>query len=427
MAEDFIERYMQYNWETEPPRIFHRWCAISGVAALLGRGCYLQFGRDRIFPNLYCMIIGDAGTRKSTAIKRMKKIMSEAGYESFSADKTRLEKFLLDLEGATDEEIEAAAGKRSSYDAVMAQNLWGNEEFKEPKECYIAADEWNEFAPRGDIDFCTTLGNFWDWDDENRPFTQRLKNSKSVSIFQPTINILGGNTPDGFTKAFPPEMIGTGFLSRMLLIHGERSGRKYVIPPQPPQELHDAIVREAAFIRSQHIGAVSISEGSEAYKVLETIYHDWEEIDDVRFKSYSNRRFTQLLRLILILIAARGAKQICTEDVVRANTYLSAVEAAMPRALGEFGKSKNSDVANKVMEILKSATKPMAVKDIWAHVHSDLEKIQQLGEILQNLQIAEKVQHISGATHGWLPKRVAKKQQQFVDFSILTEEERVGL
>jgi hypothetical protein len=246
-----------------------------------------------------------------------------------------------------------------------------------------------------------------------------------VAIFQPTINILGGNTPEGFAKAFPPEMIGTGFLSRMVLVHGKRSNRRYTFPPVPPQEKTDAITAELSFIRSSHYGVASGVESTDtpAGAILDCIYREWEEIDDVRFKSYSNRRFTQLLKLCLIQAAASGSKTITEEVVIKANTVLAAAEAKMPLALGEFGKSKNADVAHKVMEILLNARKPVEVKDIWQQVHNDLEKPTQLGEILQGLAIAEKAQHVKG--RGWLPKQAAKKQQEFVDFGILTEEERV--
>lgn len=424
---DFIAEYIEYNKETEPPYIYHRWSAIAGISALLGRSFWLQHGQFRIFPNLYCMLIGDPAARKSTAIKIMKNKMFDAGYECFAADKTTKEKFLLDLEGATDEEIAAADGNRQNkkvaYDAIMAENLWGKNEtsLSEPKEVFIAADEWTEFAKPGDTEFYTTLGNLWDWDNEKRPFTQRVKNSKSVSIFQPTVSILAGNTPELFSKAFPPDIIGTGFLSRMILIHGERSGRKYPFPPMPSQESTNAILKRIQAIRSTAHGAAKISE--EASRMLSSIYYEWPEIDDVRFKSYSNRRYTQLLKLCLITTAARGNDTISSNDVIYANTTLSAVELLLPKALGEFGKSKNSDVANKIMSVLNAAMRAQTARDLWKHVHKDLEKISMLSDILNGLMTAGKIQHVKEGG-GWLPLNAVKKQPIYVDWEHLTEEER---
>lgn len=424
---DFIEEYIIYNKDTEPPYNYHRWCAISCVGAILGRNYYIQHGSFRIFPNIYTLLIGEAATRKSTAVKINKRLLSSSGYETFAADKTTKEKFLLDLEGSTDAEIAlASAGpgsnsKRPVYDSVMATNLWGSDSgLQEPREVFIEADEFAEFVGSGNLEFYTTLGNLWDWDDEKQPFTQRVKNSKSVSIFQPTVSILGGITPELFARAFPPEAIGSGFLSRMILIHGEKSARKYPFPPTPSSSDTEAIIATMRKIRSNNYGVATVT--PEALGILGEIYHGWDPISDVRFKAYSNRRFTQLLKLCLIVSAAQDTKQIVAEHIIRANTYLSAAESLMPRALGEFGKSKNSDVANKIMDVLKATHKPLSAIELWKHVHKDLEKIHMLSDILQSLKAADRVQYIKDK--GWLPLEAKRGEHKFVDWSLLTEEER---
>jgi len=367
------------------------------------------------------MFIGDAASRKSSAIKISKKLLGAADYENFSADKTSKEKFLLDLEGVVEDD--GLTAKEAAYDFTTSQNLWGEQNFREPKEVFIVADEWNEFAGTGNLEFYTLLGNLWDWDDERRDYSYRLKNSRSVSIFQPTVNILGGNTLENFSKAFPPEIIGQGFLSRMILIHGVKSDRKYTIPLTPPESATEKIVSSFRSIRATSPTAAIISD--RANKMYDKLYRGWREIDDVRFKSYSNRRFTQLLKLSLIITASKGSCEISEEVVIIANTTLSASEEFMPRALGEFGKSKNSDTANKVMEVLNKTNRAMGLKDIWKQVHSDLEKISQLTDILQALQQAERVMLIPGK--GWLPRNKPIETQEFVDWSLLTEEERGSL
>lgn len=98
-AQDLFSLYFQYVQETESPTQFHRWSLIAGIGAVLGRNFYLPHGTTRIFPNSYVMLVGNPGTRKSSAIKGVKKLIARAGYEHFSAEKTTKEKFLLDLEG----------------------------------------------------------------------------------------------------------------------------------------------------------------------------------------------------------------------------------------------------------------------------------------------------------------------------------------
>lgn len=417
--DDFIDLYLRYTEETEPPYIYHRWCAIATIGALLGRNFYFQHGHFRVFPNLFCMLIGEPGARKSTSIKLIKKLLVESGYYLFAAEKTSKEAFLLDLQGRTEDENSNEKGH--AYDKITAQDLWGDsEQNKEPREVFIAADEFKEFIGINNSDFCTTLGNLWDWDSEYKPFDSRLKNSRSVAIWQPTLSILGGITQELYAEAFPVGIIGGGFLSRMLHIHGEKSDRKYTFPPVPKKEDTDRIVAHLKRIRQIATGAADKT--PEALEMLDKIYNGWKEIDDPRFKSYSTRRFNQLLKLCLIKSASWGTNTVDAETVRWSNTILSAAETNMPKALGEFGKSKNSDVANKVMEVLTKAVKPLSIKEIWEYVYKDLEKITMLADIIQGLNHAGKIQHVE--KKGWLPFKIAVKQQQYVDLSLLTEEER---
>lgn len=422
---DLMQLYLEYTDETEPPKIFHRWALLVSIGALLGRKQFIQHGHFRKYPNLYTMFIGDPGTRKSTSIKMVKKLLSLSGYESFAAEKTSKEKFLLDLEGLTPDGVDADKDRAQRiYDQRMAEALWGDKanEFREPREVYIVADEFNEFAGVGNLEFYTTLGNMWDWDDDLRPFKQRLKNSKSISIWQPYVSILGGNTPENFARAFPTEILGQGFLSRMLLIYGEPSGKKYTFPPEPVQEKTEQLITVLSKFRNQVNGTGPISISRTGYKIFDSIYHGWTSIDDIRFKSYSNRRFDQLLKLSIICREICDHSEIKDETIIFANTILAAAERLMPKALGEFGKSKNSDISQKVLTIIESSSKAVTMKELWKEVHQDLERANMLAEITQNLVMAERIQLIPSM--GYLPKRAVKKDLEFVDWSLLTEEER---
>lgn len=429
---DFISDYLEYTRETEPPVTYHRWCALTSVGALLSRSSYIPFGHTRIFPTLYTMLIGQPAARKSSAIKIAKKLVSGAGYEALAGDKTSKEKFLLDLEGIVqDEEGGKGNDARTYADSQTARNLWGEDDINdnsEPREMYIMADEFNEFAGAGNHEFYTTLGNLWDWDDPKQPYRSRLKNSRSVSIFQPTISIIGGNTQENFAKAFPPEIIGNGFLSRLLLIYGERSSRRYAFPPVPSAEATECILGQLSVLRKTINTPGELGVSPDAMALCVEIYSDWPSLDDARFDSYDNRRYTQLLKIAITIARCRGCSTIYIDHIIEANTILAHAEMNMPKALGEFGKSKNSEVANKIISLLEGTGRPLTINDIWALVMRDLEKIDHLQVILQGLNTAGKIQFIKAVGNiasGWLLKKEVKKSLKYVDFGkYLTEEER---
>jgi len=358
------------------------------------------------------MLIGSPGTKKSSAIKIGAKLLKQTGYSTFAARKTRQEKFLLDMSEQAD--------NLDAEENFLNENLFGDTDYssRPPAECFIAADEFNNFIGVGNLDFMSILGELWDYEGV---YDYKLKNSKSVHISDPTISILGGNTPTGFSQAFPPEAIGQGFFSRLLLVYGEPSGVKYTIPPAPDLALQGQLIEMLHRIKTGVAGEVTMSK--EAIDLLDKIYHQWEGIDDVRFEHYTNRRLTHLIKLCLVVSAARISRVIEVQDIIYSNTILTFTENLMPKALGEFGKAKNSDVTHKIMQLMDAAREPVTLHSLWKHVHTDLERREQIVEILGNLSVADKIQTVKG---GYLPvkRKMAKGVKGAVDWNILTKTER---
>jgi hypothetical protein len=405
--EDLFSHYLDYASSTEVPMFFHRWSMIAGLGAYLGRDYYFSHGHFTVNPNIYCMLIGSPGTRKSTAIKLVKSILTKAGYQTIAADKTTKEKFLLDLAG----------DDGANLDDILESDIFGGPSDK-VCECLIGADEFNEFIGHGNTEFISLLGSLWDYEGV---YKNRIKTGKSISINNPTISILGGNTPTGFAQAFPTEIIGQGFFSRLLLIYGEPNGRKITFPKSPDTSATAELIKYLHAIKSNCVGGATLEPLAES--LLDKIYKSWGGVDDVRFESYSNRRFTHLLKLCLIHSAARLGRSISEADVIYANTVLSHTEHLMPKALGEFGKAKNSDVSHKILQCLDGVVAPVPMKDLWKQVQQDLDKMRDLGDILQKLVAAEKIQAVNG---GFLPFKKLKLEvtDGTVDFSLLHLEER---
>jgi hypothetical protein len=381
------------------------------------------------------MLIGHPGARKSTAIKLAKKLFSQAGYDTFAAEKTSKEKFLLDLEGLTEEDTKSIGGHKVSRSGKLSgltpdeitKTLFGDDKdddknnLGDPKEVYIVADEFNEFVGSGNLEFLSLLGMLWDWDDEQTCYKFRLKNSKSVSIYQPTISILSGNTHAGFVEAFPPQAIGQGFLSRLILVYGEPSGKKITFPADVSEVLRDEIIARLHRIKSSVVGPARVT--ADARQALDFIYRTWKDLEDGRFKHYSNRRFSHLLKLCLVVTASKVSTEISEQDVILANTILTWTEHDMPKALGEFGKSRDADISGKIMQALYDASavgKAITATELLRIVRNDLDKTAQLAEIMQKLCNAGQAQLVPGV--GYTPKvKVLDSKQLYVQFELLRE------
>lgn len=352
--------------------LYHRWTAISTVAALLGRNVCLPFGHMTIFPNMYCLLVGSPGARKGTAMKPAYNALRTMEFKKLAPQRVSPERFLIEM---------AKLGNSIDIEGLDLEKI----NFDEPSEIFVMSEEFTDFI-RGNLDFINLLTNLWD----NLPSYSHPKiHGKSIEISEPTVNILAATTPQSIASTLPQEVIGQGFLSRFILIHGENPGRKIAFPVSPTKDSTDTVVTNLIRIRNECSGILSMTD--EAREMLTTIYNSYVELDDSRFEHYNTRRFTHLLKLCIVFAAMDYTTEVTKTHVVFANTLLHSTEQRMSKALGQFGKAKHSDVANTIVNVLRKATHPLKVKDIWKHVAHDLGKIDELTLLLRNLEAADRI------------------------------------
>lgn len=404
---DFFTDYMKYVQldASEAPANYHRWACASIIGAMLGRQAWLPFGYSVIFPNQFIMLMGPPATKKGTVINIAKELIKQAGYTRFSADRTSKERFLIDMKSMDTMEDDLE---------ILCMDA--------PSESYIMAGEFVDFIGQGDIGFLMTLTNLWD----NGPSYEHKKiTGKSVFVNEPTVNLLAGSTAATFEIAFPPESIGTGSLSRFLLINGEPSGNR-IAWPEPADELVKALlVAKLRDIKDTIKGKMEIS--AEAKQFSSDIYLNTVTVDDMRFAHYMQRRHIHMLKLAIIMAATRLSTTIEVVDIRRANTMLALADRKMPKALGEFGASRYSGASNKILEYLNTRMKPANATELWKVVHKDLNKPSELNDVLLNLKTADKIQVVTllGKT-GYLPlnKVVVEWKEEYLDMNWLTTQEK---
>jgi len=353
------------------------------------------------------MLMGSAGARKSTAVNTGKKILRLAGYETFAADAISKEMFLADMGRKNAEPLDL------DIETLVDDN---------PTETYVVAEEFNDFIGQGDLPFVTRLTKLWDNMDEYR---HPKLHGKSVYIYKPTVNILGANTQQNFSMAIPPEAIGNGFCSRFLFIHSEPTGVQITFPKQPSHEDRDWLVDRLKEMKHRCAGPMTISD--EAIPICERIYKEFRPIDDYRFEHYSTRRLTHFLKLCIIIAASDTRKIVTAADAINANTVLHYAERRMPKALGEFGKARNSSTAAAILDVLNRATEPKSVNEIWKFVSKDLNKYNELQDIIVNLTKAEKIQLVKiGRKQGYLPLHMERADwdSSLLNTQYLTEGEQ---
>jgi hypothetical protein len=429
-AVSAFDTYLQLVELSESPLIFHRWCFISAMGTMLGRKVWLPFGEEVIYPNQYVVLIGPPGSRKSAAIKTIGTLMDEAGYQHFGPDKSTKEKFMIDWEHGFDKinrgvEPGKLARDNPAYTGAMEELFETTIGIDKSKvsEVFIKSGELQDFLGSGNADFIVTLTNLWD----NLPkYTDRFKNSKDLYIPNPTINLLGGATTTTFSSVFSSNIAGQGMLSRLVLVHGKGQRMRLTIPPPLPAGLKASIIDYLSVIANDFHGALTLDE--DAFDALHWIYQNWVDLPDSRLLTYSGRRQTHLIKLMIISAVSDFRMNINLQDVILANSILTYTELSMPKALGEFGKSRNSGLSQVILDTIYQGTGAggYSAREIFKAVGQDAENMNEVIAVLTKLIGSGEIRSVDGQGEDSIPVYLPVKRQivttsKYLDLDLLYE------
>lgn len=374
-----MNKYMRYTRHTEMPPQFRRWGILSAVAAMLGRRCYFKFGRLKTYPHMYILLSGLPATRKSTAINTSRDLVVKSGYKAFAPAGSSREKFLEDLQIGFANSIRKANEEVDDFFADVSM---------QDSPCYICAGEFIDFIGTRDVPFISTLTNLWDVRDE--PYEERFKKSNSILIYNPIINLLGGVTHDTMAMAMPANIMGHGFVSRIIMVHADPVVERITFPPDVDHVLEEEIVSMLQEVREMK-GV--FTPDAAAADLIDKIYKRAKPPQDARLQAYFGRRLDHMLKVCMACAAMRGTYTITCDIVEEANTILTFTEDSMSQALGELGDNRNARAAQDIMNILSGANAPVSGDALFKGVIQNVDKFMHFQEILISLEKAGKIEH----------------------------------
>lgn len=399
LKNEFLKMYLEYVEDTESPRIMHIWSILACVSAALGRRNYLPFGIGPIYPNMYVLLVGPPGVRKSTALQIASKFVKLNTQVKFAPDDTAGQRqgliSALTQKDLTDEEnFQKQLDKDYNFTVEgLTKEVLGNLEINvNPQDIntmFISASEFSTFSGINNLDLLNFLGKLWDGED----YQYTLRKESDI-IKAPLLNLLGCSTATTIAKTFPEAAIGQGFMSRIILVHDSVKYKKVPRPKRLPSSIADQI--SAVFNTIYFSFSGEFKESTEAAVYLETLYEKTSHIEDHRFIYYIERRQSHLVKVAMNLAACRLSQIIELQDVKDADLLLKYTELAMPDALGEYGLAPLAAVKQKLVEFLTRAKEPITSATLWAMMHRELPQ-KDFNGVLSDLVNANKVRVVSTA------------------------------
>lgn len=345
---DWIEGYLAYTEDSEPPKLFKEWCAVSVIAAALQRKCRLEWGTTVFYPNLYIVLTAPAGkARKGTAMAPARKFIDRIGIP-------------LAAEAVTRE--------------ALIRTLKESESVVSTENGIIVHSSLTVFSPELTVflgyNNTQLMSDLTDWFDCSEKWVYRTKTAGTDDISGVFINMLGATTPDLIRSTLPLDAIGGGLTSRMIFVFEEKKGKIVPFPfvSEETRKLETKLYYD--------IECINMLQGQFKFtKEFLSHWGDWYTAQEGKnpfganynkaFDGYIERRPTQVLKLSMVMNASRTDEMVLDEpDLARAIDLLERTEKKMPRAFGGIGMSQNAQLTYAISELIARSPNGVTISDI---------------------------------------------------------------
>lgn len=359
---DWIEGFLQYTDETEPSRLFRAWSAISVVGAALRRKCYLPWGSETFYPNMYIVLVGPPAARKGTALKPAREFMQGLGL-TVSADETSRQALIQSLKESMAQNMDLKTGEMVWHSSLV-----------------IYSPELSVFL-RQDNELLEILCDWYDCRDNFEYRTLSRGSERTTNVWA---HMLGATTPTALQRSMPIEAFGTGLGSRIIFIY-QSDKEKIVIFPGGDEAIKNKLKIDLEAINSL-CGRFSYTDGFvERYTYWRYESEKNPPFTDDKLLGYLQRRPTQVFKLSMICNASRTDNMIITEaDFEKALHYLTWAETYMPQTFYGMGQNPLGAIQARVMSIVMTHKKIKA-SELMAMFQEDVTK-QQMSEIIGTLE-----------------------------------------
>lgn len=377
--DNWLEGYLKYTENSEPPKSYHTWCGLSLIAGALQRKVYLQWGFERIYPNLFVILVGPSGrARKGVALGIAKSMLARIAGVSMAPEASSREAIILAMKRAILNFNDPTDGKIKFHCSLTA-----------------FSEELSVLLGQGDIKL---LANLTDWYDSKEDWAYETVGRGRDALQGLCFNLMGATAPEWLQSMLPQEAIGGGFTSRVIFVVEERKGKTVADHQLTSEELalEEKLVRDLERINQLKGQYFFSTTGRQAYI-------DWYEqqdaalhkgtmaVDDNRFAGYCERRATHLRKLMLLASACRSDENEITEkDFEVSKTILELTEIKMAKTFGGLGKARYSDATERVLEYVRlvgTTTRSVLLAKFYRDI--DAFTLRSIEDVMQQMKVVE--------------------------------------
>ena len=378
-VKDWIDGYLLYTANSEPPTIYHHWGALAVIAGALQRKVCLRMGFERIYPNQYVILVGHSGrTRKGVALDIAYKMLTTLTTVSVAPESSSREAIILAMKRSMQNFEDPITGAINVHCSLTAF----------PEELAVLLGQ-------GDIKL---LANLTDWYNSKDEWSYETVGRGRDALQGVCLNLFGATAPDWIQSMLPQEAVGGGFTSRVIFVVAEN--KRDTVPEHnlTNQEilLQEQLARDLERIH-QLKGQFTFSpEGRKAYTewYLEQdklLSNGHPAVEDRRFAGYCERRATHVRKGMMLMSASRGdSLELTDADFNRALALLKQTEVKMHKTFGGLGTAPHADISEKVIAYIQTLGITTRSQLLTKFYHDlDAQTLISVEQLLEQMKVVE--------------------------------------
>ena len=386
----FFQAYDDYAADTEPPKNFHVWTALGTISALLGRKCYIPQGHFTVYPNLYIVLTGPAGVKKSSSMNIGKRILKSIPDFPLAPASTTREALLLTLE---ENKVEySLKGRNYFYHQATA--------FVTELQEFIGGKHINQAM----VGIMTAI-----WDEAE--FEYKTANKGAVVIPSPYFTMVGCCTKDWITTKLKSDVITDGFARRVIFIlEEERSGyNPWPTSTSKTDKAFEVMCAEADRIKKLK-GKFRFTD--DARVLWDKLYMEIQkEVDskDSYVQNYYGSKHTLMQKICMCLSAAKDNTMIVDSNMLQlAHEMLLVAEENLLSVFSGLGRNDLSAFQEEVYQFIASK-KEVSMMELLEKFSREL-RAEEYSEVIEMLLARQKIEStMSGYRAKNAVKRAARK------------------
>ena len=367
----FISDYLEMTAHTESPLAYHQWSCLACLSVLAGRRFYFPLGHIRYYPNLYVVLVGNPGVKKSSAMDRAKDIIRSTKCCPIAA---------------------AQATKEFITKAMSHEKFPGKKFFKLPDN---TTEEYNQYAifateltqfigvnPIGMLDFLTTVYT-------EKVYDCDTKGQGSDFVLGPYITMLACLTPEMLKGFLKMNILTGGFARRTVFVYG--MGGNIVPVPIFSKEQADAQARCIKWGEEiqQYSGKFSFGKGAEEWYTewYTNLHTNMTEIAKPTTEGYFRTKHELLFKVCMLIALSETMRPVIEigHFELAEKFFFSPVEKYLERVFEGSGINPNSQAAIQICRMLEALGKPMNRKHVEAMFFDSATSLHELRDTIAHL------------------------------------------